>query len=241
MNKDLEKGADRTRREFVYIASHQLRTPLTAIKWLLELFIANEKPTEQGKIYLDRMRVALAQLINFTEVLLNASRIEAGKIAITAKPLEVVNFTREYLDESMLLFMEKGVSLVFEKHPSVLNAVTDEVALRNIMHSVITNAIEYTAKGGRVEVSLSQKNQTFLFTVSDTGIGIPKEEQATIFDKFTRGSNAKRIKNDGTGLGLYTAAQTVKFLGGKIWFESEKDKGSTFYIKLPLKSKLRHV
>ena len=139
----------------------------------------------------------------------------------------------------MPLFVKKNLLITFEKHPEKLIALTDNSALRNIMQSIISNATEYTPQGGKIEVSLEKKDRIFIFTVKDTGIGIPLPEQKTIFDKFTRGSNAQLVKTEGTGLGLYIAKQAVELLGGKIWFESKEKKGTTFFVELPLKVEVK--
>ena len=113
------------------------------------------------------------------------------------------------------------------------------MAYRNIIQAMISNAIEYTPREGKIIISLTpnEADKKFTFSVKDTGIGIPKSEQNDIFKKFIRASNAKLTKPDGTGLGMYIAWQAAKMLGGKIWFESEENKGTTFYAELPMESK----
>jgi signal transduction histidine kinase len=233
MNEDKEKARD----EFIYIASHQLRTPLTAIKWLVELLMRTEKLSKQGEVYLDRIHAATSRLSNFAEVLLNASRIERGKVVIAPAELELVGFIKEYFSESKPLAAAKGVSLRFDEHPVKLVVNTDELALRNIVQSLVYNAIDYTPQNGTIEISLEESGENFLLKILDNGMGIPEKDRRNIFEKFKRGSNATLVKSDGTGLGLYIAKQMVDMLGGEIRYESEVDKGTTFFVKLPVNSK----
>lgn len=232
-----EKEIDRAKSEFISIASHQLRTPMTSIQWVIERFLKTEKPTQKGREYLEDIHMAVARLSSLVDLLLNVSRIEAGKVGATSKPLELVVFVKMYLKEYEPLVAKKHLRVAFEKHPSTLNVITDHITLRNIVHALISNALEYTPDGGEIEIAIAKKDSTFLLTIRDTGIGIPKEEQDHVFEKFFRGSNAKLVKTDGTGLGLYIAAQAVKLLQGKIWVEPATKKGSVFFVELPIESK----
>ena len=177
------------------------------------------------------------RLTQLVDLLLNLSRIEGGRVTVTPEPVEAVGFVRSYLDECAPLFEKKKLELVFTEHPAELTAVTDKSSLRNIVQSLVSNAIEYTLPGGTVEVAIKKESGTFTMQVRDTGVGIPKAEQSHIFEKFMRASNAKLYKTDGTGIGLYIAERATKLLGGKIWFESEENKGSTFHVELPLETK----
>lgn len=233
-----EKELDRSKSEFISVASHQLRTPLTGIQWVVERFAKKENLTPKGKEYLNDLHTSAKHLTELVDLLLNLSRIEAGKIGITPEPLEMVGFMKSYFSEVSPLLDKKELKLVFEDHPPELAVNTDKSALRNIIQSFISNAIEYTLPGGKIDVAVQKKDDKFMIQVKDTGIGIPKAEQSSIFQKFTRASNAKLYKTDGTGIGLYIAERSASHLGGKTWFESEENKGSTFYVELPLELKL---
>ncbi len=232
-----EKEIDRAKSDFISVASHQLRTPMTSIKWVIERFLKVEHPTQKGKEYLDDIHMAITNLSSLVDLLLNVSRIEAGKIGAIPKPLELVEFIKIYLKEQEPLVEKKRLRVIFDQHPATFNVITDHITLRNIVHSLVSNALEYTPDGGEIEIRIAKKDNKFLLTIRDTGIGIPKEEQGHSFEKFFRGSNAKLIKTDGTGLGLYIAAQAAKLLQGKIWMESVIGKGSTFSVELPIESK----
>ncbi len=235
-NTEKEKdGTGGRSDEFVYLASHQLRNPVTRIKWMIELLLRDEKLKGQTREYLTLVRTSAVRLNDLITVLLNVSRIERGKVFFSPRAIDLVEFVKKFLNEYASFSAEKNISVIFEKHPPTLPVVIDSAALYNILQSLISNAIEYTKEGGRVEVSIEQGNDTFRFIVQDTGIGIPKKDQEHIFEKFSRASNAQTVNREGLGLGLYAAAQTVKLLNGKIWFNSKDGRGTTFYVELPLK------
>ena len=231
-----EKEIDKAKTEFVSLASHQLRTPLTGIEWTIELFSKKEKLTEEGKKYLQDIHFSAKRLNMLIKLLLNTSRIESGSVGVSPEPLELVGFINQYAREYQLLCARTKSSLVFTKHPKKLEATTDKNLLGFIIQNIVANAIDYTLAGGKIEIILEGKKDTAFLQVRDTGIGIPKKESARIFEKFSRASNAVFIKPDGTGLGLYIVQESVKLLGGKIWFESKEGKGSTFYVEFPLQS-----
>lgn len=231
-----QRELDRAKSEFISIASHQLRTPMTGIKWVVERLLKKEKISPTGREYLSDIHNSMVRLSSLVDQLLNVSRIESGGIGVTPEPLEVVEFIASYLAECRPLIDKKKLKLIFAVHPARLPAETDRHALRNIIQSLVSNAIEYTPDGGEVELTLGAKRQTFLLAVRDTGIGIPKDEQTSIFNKFYRGSNALKVKTDGTGLGLHIVKHAVSLLKGKITFESAENKGTTFFVELPLKS-----
>jgi two-component system, OmpR family, phosphate regulon sensor histidine kinase PhoR len=231
------KKVSRMESEFISIASHQLRTPMTGIQWVVERFMRKEKVSERGRGYLKDIHMSVRRLTALVDLLLNVSRIEGGRVGISPEPLELIGFLRGYMDECDPMLAKKNLTLVFEKHPEALKVITDGSALRNIVQSLVSNAIEYTPKDGRIEVAVEKLKDAFRIVVADTGIGIPKQAQATIFKKFTRAKNAQLVKTDGTGLGLYIAKQAVDLLGGNIWLESEVNKGTTFFVELPTEAK----
>lgn len=220
--------------EFVYLASHQLRNPVTRIKWTVELLLRDKKLKGQTREYLAFIHTSAIRLNDLIAVLLNVSRIERGKMFLSPRSIDLVGFVKNFLNEYAPFSAEKNISVIFKKHPPVLRVMIDSAAFYNVLQSLVSNAIDYTLAGGKVEVSLEEKNCIFRFIIRDTGIGIPKKDQEHIFEKFRRASNAYTINQEGLGLGLYSAAQTVKLLNGKIWFDSEKDKGTIFYVELPL-------
>lgn len=237
-----EMAIDRAKSEFISIASHQLRTPLTGIRWVLERFMKKEKLTKEGEEYLGDISISVKRLSEIVETLLSTSRIESG-ISIVPKPVEVIGFAEEFISEYAPLYAKKNLELSFKKPDSKIDMFTDPIALRSIFQNLLSNSIDYTPEGGRIELVLKKNADNLLIKVSDTGIGIPKDEQENIFKKFSRASNARLMKPDGTGLGLYVIYKAVGYLGGKIWFESPVRQlpvgGTAFYVELPLVSKLK--
>ena len=245
-----EKEIDRAKTEFVSLASHQLRTPLTGIEWLVELFLKKEKLTKKGKEYLNDIRFSVHRSSELIKLLLNTSRIENGSVGVHPAYIDLIAFIEKHLKDYKRLCEKKKLSLRFSQHPDKLTAITDMNLIEYILQNLVTNAIDYTPAGGKIDVILEKKTNSILLQVKDTGIGVPKNEQAGIFEKFVRASNSIVAKTDGTGLGLYIAREAAKLLGGKIWFQSptlvlksssgkQEQKGSTFYFEIPLVSPSR--
>ncbi|MFC1615019.1 ATP-binding protein [Patescibacteria group bacterium] len=233
-----EREIDKMETDFISTASHQLRTPITGIRWVIEHFLKKEKVSEKGKEYLEDIHSSTEELSELVDILLNVSRIEGGGVEIQAQSIEFVELLKRYLNEIVPITTKKNLTVTFDEHPDSLEILTDKGALRNIMQSLVSNALEYTPTGGKIDITLKEKDdKTFVFTVTDTGIGIPLKAQKTIFDKFTRGDNAKLTNTSGTGLGLYIAKKATDLLGGKIWFNSVENEGTIFYVELPIKSK----
>ncbi|MDD4761649.1 MAG: ATP-binding protein [Candidatus Pacebacteria bacterium] len=236
-----EKEIELAKNEFISLASHQLRTPLTGIRWVVEEFLKREKMSERGMKYLKNIEFSTIQLNKLVDDLLNVSKIEDDRIDINPKLMDVVDFIQNYLLEATPLFVGKKLKIIFDKHPLKLEVKMDENAFRNIIQSLVSNSVEYTREGGEVEISLEENENNFLVDIRDTGIGIPKGEQKIIFKKFSRASNAKKEKAGGTGLGLYMVKNIIAMLNGEIRFESEENKGTTFYVKLPKEVKKKKM
>ena len=223
---------------FISIASHQLRTPLTGIRWVIELFMKNtERFNDKEKEYLRNIHASSERLTLLVDQLLNVSRIEGGGISLVTKKVDAWGLVRDITREFSTISEVKKVDLKFNSLENKIIVETDVNALRNIVQSVISNAIEYTPEKGSVEVCVEEKNDSFIVSVTDTGIGIPKKDIPKLFTKFRRSENARKLKPDGTGLGLYITKQAIDFLGGSISVESEEGKGTKFNISLPIHSK----
>ena len=227
------------KKEFIDLASHQLRTPLTSMQWTAELFAKNEKLTDKGKEYLKDIESSMQRLNALIKLLLNVSRIEGGKVEVKPKSVEVVSVINEFLKKYAAICEKKQLIISFSERPVKLEAVTDQNLLEQIIQNIFGNSIDYTTNGGEIKLLLKKKKDTFLLAIHNTGQMIPKKDQEHIFQKFFRASNAVAINPDGTGLGLYIVSEAVKLLGGKIWFESEEGKGTIFYTELPMESKAK--
>ncbi len=230
-----EAELDRSKTEFASIASHQLRTPLSAIKWYAEMLLGNDfgKLNREQERYLQEVSDSNDRMIDLVNALLNVSRIDLGELAVNPVPLALKMTVESVLKESVLAAGIKRVHLVkkFGKLPKI---VADPTLVRIVVQNLLSNAFTYTPKGGNVTITLAPEETSVLLTVADTGCGIPKKHQNNIFMKFFRADNARVVQPSGNGLGLYTTKAAVERMGGKIWFTSEENVGTTFFVRLPL-------
>lgn len=235
-----KREAERMRTDFISIVSHQLRTPLSAMKWFLEILLDGDVgPLKKGqKEVVNEIQESNKSMINFVNQMLNVSRIESHHLAINAEEIKLCETIGELLKEIKPFFALKKQKLAYSciaNKNFIIN--TDRNLLRNVLSSVLLNASRYTPQKGKIELEVSIYNKDFvLFKVKDNGIGIPENEKAKIFRKFSRASNAIRYEANGTGLGLYIVKSIINMVCGKIWFESEESKGTTFYFTLPIKN-----
>jgi len=228
---------EKMKSEFISVASHQLKTPLSGIKWLSELLIGGkiDKPTEKQKEYLEDIHFSNERMINLVDDLLDISNIEAGnKSKLVKKETDIMEILGQVLLDDQQLAREKEVNIIkCENAPTKFIMNIDGDKIRQVFANLINNAIKYSKNKGLVEVDCEHKNNEVVFRVKDNGIGIPKEQQKQMFLKFFRADNARESEPNGTGLGLYIAKAIAEAHGGKLWFESEENKGTTFYFSLP--------
>jgi signal transduction histidine kinase len=234
--KELKK-LDEAKSEFISIASHQLRTPLTAIKGYISLI--NEKiygrPPKRMKKPLNNIRTSTERLIKLVGDLLNISRIEAGKIKLNIEKSQLEDIINSVVSELRNLAKEKKLYLKWKKPRKLLPKVlVDKGKIRQVVLNVIDNAIRYTERGG-ITIRYRKGNKISKLIISDTGEGMTKKEISNLFRSFTRGSTGQKTWTEGTGLGLYIAKKFLDLHNGKIWAKSPgRGKGSTFYIELPI-------
>jgi len=232
-----EKEIDKAKTEFVSLASHQLRTPLSTVNWYAEMLLAGDagKLNEGQKKYLDEVYRSSQRMVELVNALLNVSRIELGTFVIEPKPTDIVKLTRSVIDEQKPQIDEKKIkfSSSFEKDIPLIQS--DPKLLHMVMQNLLSNAVKYTSEGGKIELAISLVDKKNIqVKISDTGYGIPKNQQDKIFTKLFRTDNVREKDTEGTGLGLYIVKSIVEHSGGKIWFESEENKGTIFYVTLPL-------
>jgi len=232
------KTLDEAKSDFISIASHQLRTPLSVIKGYLSMVNSSDYGTvnSEQKRVLSLSLNALNDLNNVINEILTSSRIEKGAFTITKSDVDL----KEMLDYIHALyknkFDEKKLKFVFE-YPINLKTYPvniDKDKFEQVIINLVENAFNYTQQG-QVTVTLKNEPESFLLSVTDTGIGISREDQSKLFEKFVRLDNAKKIRPDGTGIGLYTAKVIVKQHGGKIWIKSKVGVGTTFFVEVPKK------
>jgi len=229
-----ERQVSQMKTDFVSFVTHQLRTPLAGIKWMLELAAQTPALPADAGSYVDDARAAAERLIGLVNDLLDISRLESGKLSVTLQPTNLRKLTRSTLDDLGTLIREKGHRLsVAEGRAPVVMA--DPQLLRQVIVNLTSNAIKYTPPGGEIAISLAVEDGGMArWAITDRGIGIPKASLARLFEKFYRADNAHTVETEGTGLGLYLVRLIVEKLSGQVWCESEEGRGSTFIFTLPI-------
>lgn len=231
------KKLDKAKSEFISIASHQLRTPLTSIKGYVSLIVEGTYGKVDPKIKdaLSKVYMSNERLIQLVENLLNISRIESGRIEYTYDAWQVEKIINELADNFIFAAKKKQLYLRLDLPKEPLPTVRiDGAKVKEVISNMIDNAIKYTPTGG-VTVSAEKSDDGVRIIVADTGIGVPKDEVSYVFSKFSRGKDTSRLQASGTGLGMYVGKSLIEAQNGKIWVESEGDgKGSRFIVELPL-------
>ncbi len=229
-----ERQIDYMKSEFISLASHQLRTPLSSIRWYAELLSSADSKTmsDDQKAYITEIAASSQRMANLIEALLHVARIESGVLVPEKQTVDLADFVRNMSKEWGLMAQEKGIALETHIGDGGFSLSTDPVLLQIAVQNVLSNALKYSLKGGSVTLSLARRNQSVEFTVTDTGIGIQEKDAERLFQKFFRGHNARTMDTDGNGLGLYISRAVMTALGGSITFSSEAGKGTTFCITL---------
>lgn len=232
----LEHEVDRMKSEFISLASHQLRTPLSAIKTYAHMLESGY----MGDLTVDQ-RQALATITGATNrmnelisTLLNITRIESGMIAVRPRQFDIGEALQEIAPELTLMAEAKSSTLSLQldsTHPTVIT--TDSLIVKEIITNLASNAIKYTPDGGKIIVKVVPRKEDILIEVHDNGWGIPKESHDQVFSKFFRAQNIVKRETTGTGLGLYLVKGLVETLGGDIWFKSKEGKGTQFFFTVP--------
>jgi len=232
-----EKRIERMKTEFVSVAAHQLRTPLSAIKWSLGMILAEDMGplTEEQKRFLQKTYQSNERMINLVNDLLDVARIEEGRYIYKPAFRDLTKICQAVINSHKAEIKRKKIKFEFKRPKGKLPQIKlDEEKISLVIQNLLENAVRYTPPGGKIVVSLKRKKKEIEFSVRDTGIGIPKEQQDRLFTKFFRGANAVRMETEGTGLGLFISKNIIEAHRGKIWAESEENKGSVFHFSLPL-------
>lgn len=233
-----EKIIERTKTEFVSLTAHQLRTPISAIKWILKMFSDGDlgEITQKQKDFIDKAYKSNERMILLINDLLNVTRIEEGRYVFKKTLADIEEILQSIIDSYKEKIENKKLNFKLNKPWRKLPRIMLDVEKMKIAsQSVIDNAVKYTKPGGTVTVSISCDNKNIEVRIKDTGVGIPSHQQYQVFNKFFRGTNVIKMETDGTGLGLFLAKNIIEAHGGRIWFESEENIGSTFSFTIPVK------
>ncbi|MCX6780536.1 MAG: ATP-binding protein [Candidatus Magasanikbacteria bacterium] len=233
-----EKAVDRMKSEFVSLASHQLRTPLTGIKWLSEIVMSDPANvfTKSGREAMDGIVMSNERMISLVNDLLDVSHLETGvNYNLVLKPTDVIPLIQGAITDVKHLASKNNVTVVSDAHaPRELILNIDGGKIQQVLENLIGNAIKYSKPNTNVVVKVIQESDRAVFSVADRGIGIPSEQQTLVFTRFFRANNASKVDISGTGLGLYIVKGIIETHHGKVWFESKEGEGSTFYFSLPM-------
>ncbi|HVE80945.1 MAG TPA: PAS domain-containing sensor histidine kinase [Candidatus Dormibacteraeota bacterium] len=234
-----EVEVDRMKSEFISLASHQLRTPLSAIMMYSHMLVdgyGGQLSPEQRK-FTDTIITTVSRMTQLVNTLLNISRIESGRLQITPAKADIPQLYQEIIHELTPKLQKKGQQLIFEP-TSLPQIVTDPLLVKEVLANLLSNAIKYTPEKGQIKVTVTAEGDKIVTAISDNGYGIPAAEQGRMFSKFYRGANIVQKVEEGTGLGMYLVKSIVEALAGTIWFKSVENEGTTFWFALPLTAEL---
>jgi signal transduction histidine kinase len=230
-----EKEIDEKNKEFISIATHELRTPLTAIGGYLSMVAedygdmlgAEVKPlVDQAYKGTERLRVLVNDMLDM-------ARLEGGRVEFVIAPQDMKALAKDVVASLAITSQEKNIQLQYNE-TNALTVLADAAKLRIVLNNFVSNAIKYNRDGGSVTVSHTIQDNHLVTSIADTGLGIPEEQKAHMFEKFFRVKDKDRENVTGTGLGMYITKQYIEAMGGKLWFESTHGQGTTFYFSLPI-------
>jgi len=235
-NAQLHK-LDEAKDEFISMASHQLRTPLTSIKGYISMLMDGDVgvvSTEQ-KHLLQEAFTSSERMVRLIGDFLNVSRLQTGKFMIDKHPVDLAKIVDHELESLENNASTRGLKFSYKKPKNIPELILDESKMQQVIMNFCDNAIYYSKDNSKIKVGLVAKKGYVEFTVKDTGIGVPVGEQEQLFNKFFRATNARKQRPDGTGVGLFLAKKVIDAHDGKIIFESKEGKGSTFGFRIPVK------
>jgi two-component system sensor histidine kinase VicK len=234
-NRSDEELVDLAKSEFVSLASHQLKTPLTAMSWYLEALLDGQMGEFNTKVrdYLESMYRSNTHMINLVNALLNVSRIELHRYAINPEPTDLCKMSDGVLKMVDYRLQAKHITLVKKYEEPAVHMNADKNLIHIVFQNLISNAIKYTPDGGTISIHIAYKDTKYMIEIIDNGYGIPEDQQAEVFKKLFRADNVKEKEPEGNGLGLYIVKSVVEQSGGNISFHSKVGSGTRFLITFP--------
>lgn len=226
---------DEAKDEFMSMASHQLRTPLTSIKGYIDMILEGDagEVTPMQRKFLTEAFMSSERMVHLINDFLNVSRLQTGKFAIEKHPTDLVKIVHQEIEGLSVNAKIRNLSFELDISSNIpAKLMLDEAKMRQVIMNFADNAIYYSHEGSVIKVRLAKSAGDIVFTIKDSGIGVPKAEQAALFTKFFRAKNARKHRPDGTGVGIYLAKRVVRGHGGEIVFSSVEGKGSTFGFRL---------
>ena len=223
--------------DFVSLVAHQLRAPLTSLRWFVKMLMEGEagKLNRNQKILVSNVYQLVGDMVARINFLLQIGRVESGRLEIKPEFLNLLSLTQDILEILKPQTKQKELKVVIQTKPAILtNLMVDKDIIWNVIQNLLANAIAYSSNKGRIAIYIIYNAKVVKYLVRDYGIGIPAKEQPKIFNKFYRARNAIKFLPVGTGLGLALTKSLVGCWGGKIWFKSKEGKGSTFGFTIPL-------
>ncbi len=228
--------ANRMKSEFVSIASHQLKAPLSGMRWATDILLGDKNKclSEKQVEYLKDIQENTSRMIRLINDLLDVSKIESGKMGIGLQNVNPSDSLKTVVKELSSFALAHNTKLIVDIDKDIGLVKSDPVRIKMVMQNFIDNAIKYIgSKNGIIKISLKNKGDEIVFAVEDNGSGIPEKDQKKVFDKFFRSDNIAKKQTIGTGLGLYIAKAAIESSNGSIGFESKEKEGSTFWFRLP--------
>lgn len=222
--------------EFISLASHQMRTPLSAVKWFTEILLSGDlgKLNTKQRDFVEMISSSNARMIHLIDLLLKLSRIETGRVTIDPRPTDLSKLFQDVIFEFENQIKMKKLELKLKLNQDLPKIKIDPTLFHEAYVNLISNSIKFNRIGGKIEVVITRKGNEIFSSVSDAGYGIPRAEQHKVFQRFFRAKNVGAGSEEGSGLGLYLVKRIIDIAGGRIGFESQEGKGSTFWFTLPI-------
>jgi signal transduction histidine kinase len=245
-----EQVVDRAKSQFVTLASHQLRTPIAAVSWFSEMLLNDDagKLNAEQRDYVQQLYASNRRLAGMVDVMLLVSSLELSELSVRPEQVKLADLSRKALRDQLQKHPGKKLTIT-EEYEALPKMPLDTHITGVILQNIFSNAVKYTPEGGTITVRIARSDEKLSagskgsvgISIQDTGYGIPASQHAKVFDKLFRADNIRVKDTDGTGLGLYSVRALLEQVGGRIWFESEEDQGSTFFVLLPIEGMKKYM